>query len=205
MTVRAADSSVFIVDFATGASHAFWMCWRQTSGMVVVDSFIKAFFASSLSSSVARLYDGGRMDYWRASFDAADARKAEGDSIVAFLIPNPLFRRGSVVCNHWSSLKSILRMLVKPDLRFASNVSSCGWWWQSDVLSVYSRRGMLMLFLSNTSASWAWRRLKRPIARSRSSIFFWRALSKDGPLRIGAPKRVMSSFCTLMKSLKCVI
>ena len=66
------------------------------------------------------------MACWSARVDAAEAKKAEGASIVAFLKPVPSFLTGSVAWSHWVSSKSTFSIDDKPALRVSSNFKSNG-------------------------------------------------------------------------------
>ena len=52
------------------------------------------------------------MAFWRASMNAAEARKALVASVEAVLKPIPPFLTGSVACSHWVSSKSTFKIII---------------------------------------------------------------------------------------------
>ena len=67
------------------------------------------------------------MACWRASVDAAEARRAEVASVEAVLKPIPSLLTGSVACSHWVSsilllVLILLLSLLSPSAADASRV-----------------------------------------------------------------------------------
>ena len=67
------------------------------------------------------------MAFWRASVNAAEARKAEVASVEALLKLIPSFLTGSDDCNHWVSSKSTFKINERPSLKMVSNRDRSGW------------------------------------------------------------------------------
>ena len=67
------------------------------------------------------------MACWRASVNAAEARKAEIASVEAVLKPISPFFTGSVACSHWVSSKSAFYINESPSLRMVSNQVRSEW------------------------------------------------------------------------------
>ena len=67
------------------------------------------------------------MACWRASVNAAEARKAEVANVEAVLKPIPPFLTGSVSCSHWMSSKSTFKINENPSLRIVSNRVRSEW------------------------------------------------------------------------------
>ena len=63
------------------------------------------------------------------SVEAADAKKAEGASIQALIIPRHPSLTGSEAWSHWSSPRSTFRISVRPFYRIVSNWSRSRWKW----------------------------------------------------------------------------
>ena len=53
-----------------------------------------------------------RMEFWSSSVDAAEAKKAEGASVTALLIPKPPALTGRLVCDHWMLSRSTFNIFV---------------------------------------------------------------------------------------------
>ena len=85
----------------------------------------------------------GEWLFWRASVNAAEARKAEVASVEAVLKPIPPFITGSVPVA-LGVIKSTFKINESPSLRIVSNRVRSGCSSQSEVLNVYSRRGILL-------------------------------------------------------------
>ena len=67
MSVSAAAETILsIIEFTTGLSQAFWMCWKAGSGRDVSDVDFHVSSADSLASSTTLLWEEGRMACWRA-------------------------------------------------------------------------------------------------------------------------------------------
>ena len=133
---------------------------------------------------------------------AADARKADGASLHAFLTPRPPIWTGNVAWVHCESLRSTFRFFYKPLRNTLSKVDSNGLPAHGEVLKIYRSLGIAKAFLIRHKASCAESRDRRSTDRSRSVIFAIKALSTALPSRIGAPSNVRSSLATLLKSLK---
>ena len=75
------------------------MCWKHGSGGAEDERYVhKSAAVSCLVGYVAM--SRTIMAGWRASVDAAEARKAEVASVEAVLKPIPPFLTGSVACSH---------------------------------------------------------------------------------------------------------
>ena len=119
--MSAAETILSIIEFTTGPSQAFWMCWKAGSGRDVCDVDMHVSSADILASSTTLLWEEGRMACWRARVDASEARKAEVACVEAVLMPMPPFLTGSVAFSQWVSLNSTFKMDVSPVLRMESN------------------------------------------------------------------------------------
>ena len=95
----------------------------------------------------------GRMEFWSGSVDATEAKKVEGASITALLIPSllhsPVGWLLTTGCRHDQ------RLILSPSRRTASNLFNSGLSLQVDVLRVYNNFGMLEQFQRRLRASWA--------------------------------------------------
>ena len=67
------------------------MRWKHGSDGAEDEREVHASAAEFLVSSATLLYDGGRMAFWRASVNAAEARKAKVASVEAVLKQIPPF------------------------------------------------------------------------------------------------------------------
>ena len=61
MFVSAAETILSIIEFTTGPSQAFWMCWKAGSGRDVSDVVFHVSSADILASSTTLLWEEGRM------------------------------------------------------------------------------------------------------------------------------------------------
>ena len=130
-----------------------------------------------------------------------EVRTAEGASMHALLTPNPPIWTGRDACVHWESLSSTLRILDNPRRSTSLNADKSGLPAHGDVLSMYWSFGMANAFFSKHKTSCACSSERRSTDRSRSLIFDCRAASTAFLSRIGASRRVMSSFAIRLKSL----
>ena len=66
MSVSAAETILSIIEFTTGPSQAFWVCWNTGCGRDVSDVDFHVSSADILASSPTLLWEEGRMACWRA-------------------------------------------------------------------------------------------------------------------------------------------
>jgi len=151
MSVEACDQTTPSCRSTTNLSHALWMCADSAPGFWLLHKEVHLVSAAGRDSSSNDPTDSGRMDCWRSCIDAAEARKVEGASICALLIPSPPCLTGRLAWSHWVSLRSTFRILDRPDLRM-SKVARSGLSEQSAFRRRYSNFGMLRLFFSKTRA-----------------------------------------------------
>ena len=88
----------------------------------------------------------GMMEVWSGSVDAVEAKKAEGASVTAPLIPKPPALTNRLAWEHWMSSRSTFNFFVNSSLRTASNLFNSRLSLQGDVLRVYNNLGMLNQF-----------------------------------------------------------
>ena len=62
-----------------------------------------------------------RMRFWSDSVDAVEAKKVEGASFTALLIPKPPAFTGRLASDQCTSSKSMFKIFVRPSLRTMSN------------------------------------------------------------------------------------
>ena len=70
-------------------SHAFWICCSSGFGSFVPERVFQCVCISATVGSGLDLSGSGRIDCCNESVDAAEAKKADGASIFALLIPSP--------------------------------------------------------------------------------------------------------------------
>jgi len=176
-------------------------CWL-VADLSLPDKSNQAASASGIDQSSNSLTGADRMDCWRLRVDAADAKKADGASICALLMPSPPCRTGSEAWSHCDSVRSTFKTEQSPCLRVLSNVVRSGLSEQLDVWRIYRSFGTLRLFLSKTKALRKWTNDSRSKAFRSGSTFCFRTVSWADPLSTGALKRLISSLHTFMKWLR---
>ena len=189
--------------FATGVSQARCMCLIPSNGSTLELRDFQVDMANANAGSSISRNSSGKIAFWREreSVAATGARKAEGASVHALLTPSPPIWTGRDVCVHWESVKSTLRILNRPRRKMLSNLDKSGLPADGYVLRIYKRFGIANAFFSRRKASCAWSSERRSTDRSRFMSFAWRPSSTAFPLRIGAPRRVISSLAIRLKSL----
>jgi len=139
---------------AASLSHTLCICVDSVAGLSLPDKSNQAASASGIDKSSNSFTGADRMDCWRSRVDAEDAKKAEGASICALLMPSPPCRTGSEAWSHCDSVRSTFKTEESPRLRVLSNIVRSGLSQQLDVRRKYRSFGILRLFLSKTKASW---------------------------------------------------
>ena len=75
----------------TGRSHTFCICCDSAGGTVAHDRVVQQIMAWFVSPSGMLKNVDGRMGFWSSSVEAAEAKKAEGVSVTAFMFPSLLY------------------------------------------------------------------------------------------------------------------
>ena len=100
------------------------MCQNSAGESGTPEKMVHEEEASRTSMSGTLVIRDGRIRFWSDSVDTAEAKKAEGASFTALLIPKPPALTGGLACDHWTSSKSMFKIFVRPSLRTMSYFSN---------------------------------------------------------------------------------